>query len=646
MLGEFVRPIDLGTQRETGTLGYTLLFSERTQARLEFKNDTKNGSIGTGAGLGDRPPRSVNIQLPERIDYNTSDFKASLEHVGRNYHVDASWLYSQFENDIDTLTWNSLFHAPGFFTEGATDYDGIRIPGTTLYGTNGAIALSPDNTAQQFAVNGGINLPFRSSLTASVAYGAMKQDENLLPYATSTFGGTQTPDALPRSSADAEIETAMFNIVYAINPLNRVSTRFHYRYYGLDNKTDQEAWFGNTQDTSGRSILSQRFNIAYDLEQQNLGADVSYYFGKAGTLGFAYERERKERPQREVRATDEDIYRLSYRVRPLNRTTLSAKYSKAIRDGSSYDGEITDQTYAYDPLANLGDPNNPLFGFGDHPRLRRFDVADRDRDELDLSLGFMATESLDARFSYGYRRNDYDSDIASAINVWDPIRQMLVDAFVDPTQLGLLGDKARRLAFEINFVSREELELDQRGRFLDENNRLFGANTSIEAGNMDWQDTSGQFLWDADIEDRTSTLGLGLNYAPVDAKYALSLSFSHSRGVLDIDYAAGAAIVEDDTTRGRDYAEWTLPADARFKTNTLTFQYRYSLFPLDRRRRLTGNIVGDARDARHLVDDAAGDDLEKLVWQARPARGHEIHGLDCAQRDHIVIAAAVTHHGD
>src|ERR1700683_576288 len=66
--------------------------------------------------------------------------------------------------------------------------------------------------------------------------------------------------------------------------------------------------------------------------------------------------------------------------------------------------------------------------------------------------------------------------------------------------------------------------------------------------------------------------------------------------------------------------------------------------PLDRRRRLSRNVVHDSRYSGHLVDDAMRDAVEKFVGQARPARGHEINGLDRTQCNHIVIAPPVSHH--
>ena len=114
VLNDSVHRIDLGTQRDTGTFGINFSFSDRTRARFEYQRDDKDGSILTAVALGDRPPRSMTLQLPETIDYTTDNFKISLEHFGDLYTFDAAYQYSSFENDVDQMTWNSLFHAPNF----------------------------------------------------------------------------------------------------------------------------------------------------------------------------------------------------------------------------------------------------------------------------------------------------------------------------------------------------------------------------------------------------------------------------------------------------------------------------------------------------------------------------------------------------
>ena len=69
-------------------------------------------------------------------------------------------------------------------------------------------------------------------------------------------------------------------------------------------------------------------------------------------------------------------------------------------------------------------------------------------------------------------------------------------------------------------------------------------------------------------------------------------------------------------------------------------------FPLDRGGRFGRNIIDDAVDALDLVDDAHGDTVEHIIRDARPVGGHEVRRRDAAQRERIVIRAAVAHNTD
>jgi hypothetical protein len=594
VLRDSVHHIDLGTQRDTGTVGVNFYFTDRTKARFEFQHDDKEGSILTGVAIGDRPPRSLTVQLPEPIDYNTYDFKVSFEHYADDYSVDAAYEYSIFENDIDQMRWNSLFHAANFncaaipACAGATDYDRIRANAnligyrSTEYATDGALTLSPDNTYQNVTLNGGYRPPWwNSRLSASFVYTDMEQDDTLLlPYATSNFGGTAP--ALPRATAEGEIDSFMANLAYNASPLQALNVNLRYRYYDLNNDTPQDIWIGTTQDTDSYTYLSNRINIAYDMEQNNYGVDLNYYLGNLGTVGFSYDREEIDRPHREVAETEEDRYTFSYRVSPLDWANFSAKYILSERDGSPYNSEITDQSLAYNIVTNATQANNPLPGFGNHPALRKYDVADRDRDELDLTLNLLPVETLSVNLSYDYINNDYGMVIADSINTWDSVALTFVDAFVDPTQLGLLGDEINRYTVDVNYsptqnlslfgyYSREEMEIRQRGRYMNEDNRINNIN-----GTKDWQLTDGGDIWDSDMDDDTDTYGFGMNYKAMEDKLNLNADFSHSNGEVEIDYGAGVRMVEDDTTSIHNHAEWSSPPDVDFETNTLNLGLSYA----------------------------------------------------------------------
>jgi len=595
VLRDAVHPIDLGTQRETGTVGVNFYFTDRTKARFEFQRDDKDGSILTGAAIGDRPPRSLTVQLPEPIDYNTYDFKVSFEHYTDSFTIDAAYKYSVFENNVNQMSWNSLFHAANFncaaipACAGAADYDRIRANAnligyrSTEYATTGTLALSPDNTYQNFTLNGSYRLPMWSSrISASFVYTVMEQDDTLLlPYATSDFDDPAR--TLPRNTADAEIDSTMFNLAYNASPLRALNVNLHYRYYDMNNDTPQDVWNGATQDTSSYSYLSQRINVAYDMEQDNIGADLNYYLGNMGTLGFAYEKEQIDRPHREVAETDEDRFTFTYRVSPVYWANLRAGYILSDRDGSPYNSEITDQSFAYDIVANAGQSNNPLLGFSNNPGLRKYDVADRDRDEIDLALNLMPVEGVNINLSYARINNDYGTAIADSINTWDSIALTFVDVFVDPTQLGLLEDETNRYTVDINYspnealnlfgyFSREEMNILQRGRNMNEDNRINNIN-----GTKDWQGTDGANIWNADMDDETDTYAFGVNYKAMEDKLNLNADFSHSNGVVDIDYSAGANLVEDDTTSIQNHSEWSSPPDVDFETNTLNLGLNYAL---------------------------------------------------------------------
>src|SRR6185369_2554425 len=71
---------------------------------------------------------------------------------------------------------------------------------------------------------------------------------------------------------------------------------------------------------------------------------------------------------------------------------------------------------------------------------------------------------------------------------------------------------------------------------------------------------------------------------------------------------------------------------------------RIASLPFDGGGRLGRDVVGHPVDAAHLVDDAARHALEQAVRQLRPVGGHEVARLYRAQRDHVIVSAAVAHH--
>ncbi len=592
VLSENVHDVRLGTERRDITLGFQYKLSKQTNMRLEFDIDTKKGRRVIGASIGDRPSRSMTVQLPEPIDYRNESIKLSMEHIGEQYQLDATYQYEQFENKVELLSWNSLFYGAGYFgsdgdpatLDGGSDYDSVRIGTSAQYATIGRIALEPDNSYENLIVNLGVNLPMKSRFNVTLSMGEMEQDENLLPYASSDFGGSL--DDLPRSGADAKIDTKMLNLLYAIRPIRNLNARVYYRYYDLDNKTQQSEFYYYTQDTSSedtstdiaRDYRNERVNLAYDYRRNAYGLDLSYYLGKYGTLGFVAEKEIKKRENRATDKTDEQTLTLSYRARPIDTLSFKVKYVQAERDAGKYDGEVTDLSYHYDTTLYAGESASPVSGFGNNPGLRQYDITDRDKDQFDLTLGFLPIESLAINLAYQQQQIDYKSKIASQLTSWDSSRSIYDTVSIDPTQLGLIKEVDSRIVLDLNyqlneemliygFLSNDMIETDQRGRYMDQNEKI----DNILA-QRDWSDRTGVYVWNADLRDETNTIGIGLDYI-VKETYEIRASLMHSRAVVDIRYKPGAAIAENNQSSELDQAEWYSPPDVRFTNETFNLQF-------------------------------------------------------------------------
>lgn len=540
--------VELGTQRDKTGATISITPHQDFKFRLSLSDERKDGSNLTYGPIGDRPPRTLNAQLAEPIDYKTQELKFEAEYNQPTYQALFTYLLSGFENEIDTLRWKNPYLA---------DVDGNGYDTWNAahnIASFGQRALEPDNRYQNASLALGFDLPMASRLSATVAYGLMEQDETLLPYSTSSLGSATAFDStgiLPRTNADAEIDTLLFNADYSINPIERLNLRAFVRYYDLDNKTPQSNWWYVTDDTRGTgnpSYKNKRVNLAYSFDQTNYGLDTSYNlpFWRT-TLGLGYEREDIDREFREAN-TEENMLKASVKTRPTDWLTLRAKYLYGDRDGGDYNNTVTAQSYWY-ALADAGaDRDNPQFTFSNHPDMRKFDVSDRERDQLDLAATVMPTAGMDLTASYRYRNDDY----ASGVTATQPLLASGIGvAAGDDTastpgdQLGLLESKTHRYALDISYAaterltlnafgSRETIESTQRGLEYNENNKMNPtALGAVELG--PWTRTTSQ--WMAVTDDKTNTIGFGAGFEIIPGTLRLATDYTYSQGKVDIEYS-------------------------------------------------------------------------------------------------------------
>lgn len=561
-LETYLRPVNQGVQRERTAATLNVLHAGPFDFRLTYLNEHRDGSRNTYGPIGDRPPRTMNVQLPEPVQYITREVHANAELGGRGFHARLNYAFSAFDNRVDVMQWENLY----FTADPGADFI-TTVPGTERNVSDfGQRSLAPDNFSHSVSLSAGFELPLESRLTSTVALGYMLQDERLLPYSSSTLGGDlhpergdgldwNDPNKLPRATANAKMRTTRFDLEYTINPVSRLNLRPFVRYYKLDNMTPTAQWRYVTQDVAGTTgdvdYRNFRRNLAYAYDKLKFGLDVRQYFSFwRTTLGLGYAYENINRKFREA-DTGENILGVSVRTRPANKLFLSAGYLYGVRTGDGYNYNVTSQSYWYTFDRGENEVDNPQFLFANHPDLRKYDVSDRRRNQANLTATFIASHNLDISAAYRYRKDNFDSPVVpvaplegTAVQLPNPAD---ADALTPGQQLGLLSDKRHGISINVQhliaerwtvsaFADREEVASSLRGMVFNENQRREPSNPNIQSPTQLGPWTDPNRLYNAGTEEVTNTLGLGIGYDVIEGKLRVLTDLSLSRATVDLDY--------------------------------------------------------------------------------------------------------------
>jgi MtrB/PioB family decaheme-associated outer membrane protein len=591
---EYLRPVNLSTQTDHGRFTFDWNESDAINLSVAYDRREKTGSKGGFGPVGDRPPRTLNIQLAEPVDYLTNDVTVAAEHDGGAYQVRGEFLYSNFANQIDTLRWENVWTsaAPG------ADYD----TWDRLVATVGARPLPPDNTYQNALVSGGVNLPADSRLSATVSFGQFNQNEPLLPYASHSGAANQT---LARSTADASITTTSVNADYVVNPTPRVNLRAFVRYYDLGNDTPEGRWQYVTSDTTNTNgtvaYVNKRISVPHAWDRNTLGAEAIVRLPARSALTLGYAHEAQNYAHREA-DTNEHVFRAGLRIRPASWMTLRARYHAGLRTGTEYENEVTHEGYWYLP-SEATDNNNPALTFDNHPDMRRFDVIDRNRQQFDVTVNLTPREALALSAYARYRSDDYDADVQPS----QPLAGTGLaeqNATSPGSQLGFLEDARLRYGADLFFQANPRVSFnafigyDQGTKFersleFNENNKANpSAVATAELG--PWTRAGSQ--WTADFDDRTWSSGFGAVLQLVPDRLTLTADYTMSRASVDITYA-GYGVTNWDGTPYPPNHQFAFTTPPTTKEDLHAFSLRFEI-PV----RMFSAIIGYSFESYTLED--------------------------------------------
>jgi hypothetical protein len=393
---------DLQTHRKNlgAALDYTLLpgLTLSVTGRNEQRDGTRPFGFGTyirrqalsgipGTGANNFWRETVEargVELIEPLDYETTEFGATLAFAKNGNSFSAGVFQSEFRNDITALYFDNPFEAgPGRASATIFDPKSDQEPGAPngnnqLRGlvARSSMQLAPNNDYQRAFGTVSLKLPHSTRVNATVARGIFKQNDPFMPYAENPFvvfsgvagqpGVVYAKDAaLPRESLDGRMTTTQGDVKLTSRVTKALNVRAGLRYYVLDDERPQiffpgysssgDAYFRRgvgQKDANGQKALFNNIG-GYTRQRMNLGA--AYRIGRV-TLDGEVTRTRIDYVERQVDETVDDSFRGTVRV-PIGNGNLNAFYLVADRefDGDYHVGLETSGIRAYDVWARERD---------------------------------------------------------------------------------------------------------------------------------------------------------------------------------------------------------------------------------------------------------------------------------------------------
>jgi len=422
--------VALKTERRTLDAGATLNFTRNWSYRIDYQRQEKKGSRTLGGGLY---MNNATI-APAPVDFTTDQFDMALAWSGKRAQLQLGFIGSYFDNGNDSLTWQNPFSANSkiaFFRAG----------------------LEPDNEFYQFNLSGAFAFTPRIRLSGQASMGRLSQNDSFIPYTINPFYGDL---ALPRTSLDAEMDTSTFNLAGKLfaRVNNRLSFTARGKWDERENKTPVDTY---TPIVTDLVPVLDRYNRPYSYEREQYSADLRFKAHRSVRLSGGARQENIERTLQAAERTEETTYWGEVRANPFVSSQLRFKLESSSRDVSDY----------LQP-----DDGGPV----DHPLMRKFHQADRDRERVMVELDLMPVGALGINLSYFQAKSDYKN-----------------------SDVGLQESNDESYSINLNYAVGTKLNL-----------YAFLTRDDIDADMLNYAGAD-DIPWQAVTSDRITTFGIGLS---------------------------------------------------------------------------------------------------------------------------------------
>ena len=379
---------------------------------LEGSARFKHGDRPSGLAFGTPGNNAAEVAAP--VEETTYGAHFNLGFAGKGYQLQFGYDFSLYNNEIDALRVdNPCFGLTAALPAGCGTSGTVPPAPATGQG-----ALTPDNIAHTFTLAGGVNLPLNTRLTGSFSYSLRFQDQAFLPFTINpTLAANPaivTAQANLPGSLDGQVNILRFNLTATSRLTEDLTATGRFRVYDYDDTSPEIPFTAYVENdrvvvniaTDGpiRAQLARR----YPYTKYDAGGDLRYQLFQPLTLKVAFDWEQWIREAdsvvvpaslvevgsdsvihvpREVFTTNQYTPKVMLDYTPLDWLLFRFGYAFSTREGTDYLQASEEQ------LALL----------------RKYDMADRDRNRWDFLADIMAMDNLTFTVTFSYTMDDYGS---------------------------------------------------------------------------------------------------------------------------------------------------------------------------------------------------------------------------------------------
>lgn len=453
-----LQQVDLGTERKRLAVGGSWIAASEWEYAVKSSHETKDGMKRTAGAFF-----ANSAQLVEPVDFVTDQVDASASYTGRRLQAKLAYYGSRFSNGNDALMWQNPFVVPA-------------TPGALA----GQLALAPDNQFHQLIASAAYQFSDSTRGSADIAWGRMTQNQNFL---ASTLNAGLAVPALPRTSLDGAAATLDANIKVTSRLNKQFQLNAIYTHSERDNQTLQATYPSVSTDMFAGL---PRINLPYSFTQDKLKLNGDYRFTPLTKAAVGFDHDRRERTYQEVNTTNENTLWGKVATRVLDKVDVTAKLAHGERRGSDYEAV----------------PGVAL----ENPLLRKYSMANRDRDSAELRLDIAATDTINVGLGAELSKDDY-SDSA----------------------IGLSSGRDFGLNADVSWIITEQTSL-----------HLFANRQEIQSKQSGSQ-TFSMPDWSGENKDTINTVGIGVKHAAIKDKLDLGADYTFSRSSSDISANTGVS---------------------------------------------------------------------------------------------------------